>query len=58
MSFSLYVMIYYLFNGDDASAGKLQGSFGSLTAIATLCVIPLPLGLLVIMEKGKRFSLL
>ena len=41
MSFSLYVMIYYLFHGDDALAGTLNGWFGMLTSIATLCVIPL-----------------
>lgn len=41
MSFTLYVMIYYLFNGSDIDAGKLNGWFGMLTSIATLCVIPL-----------------
>ena len=56
MSFSLYVMIYYLFNGDDASAGKLQGSFGSLTAIATLCVIPLTAW--IARSHGKRKTFL
>ena len=55
MSFSLYVMIYYLFNGDDASAGKLQGSFGSLTAIATLCVIPLTAWIARYYGKRKTF---
>ena len=41
MSFSIYVMIYYLFNGSDSDAGKLLGWFGMLTSIATLGVIPL-----------------
>jgi len=41
MSFSLYIMIYYLFNGNDADAGKLLGWFGMLTSVATLAVIPL-----------------
>ena len=41
MSFSIYVMIYYLFNGNDGDAGKLLGWFGMLTSIATLGVIPL-----------------
>lgn len=41
MSFSIYVMIYYLFNGSDAEAGKLLGWFGMLTSIATLGVIQL-----------------
>ncbi len=40
-SFSLYVMIYYLFKGSDASAGKLLGWYGMLTSIATLGVIQL-----------------
>ncbi len=41
MSFSLFVMIYYLFGGDKEQAGDLNGWFGSLTSIATLGVIPL-----------------
>lgn len=41
MSFSLYVMIYYLFNGSDSAAGELLGWFGMLTAIATFGVIQL-----------------
>ncbi len=41
ISFSLYVMIFYLFNGDDAGAGQLLGWFGTLTAAATMVVIPL-----------------
>jgi glycoside/pentoside/hexuronide:cation symporter, GPH family len=41
MSFSIYVMIYYLFSGNNASAGKLMGWFGMLTSIATLGVIQL-----------------
>ncbi len=38
-SFSLYVMIYYLFNGDDSRAGELLGWFGTLTAASTIAVI-------------------
>ncbi len=41
VSFSIYVMIYYLFNGDNAAAGDLLGWFGTLTAAATMGVIPL-----------------
>jgi GPH family glycoside/pentoside/hexuronide:cation symporter len=40
-SFSIYVMIYYLFNGNNASAGKLMGWYGMLTSIFTLGVIQL-----------------
>ncbi|MDZ4181724.1 MAG: MFS transporter [Candidatus Cloacimonadaceae bacterium] len=38
-SFSLYVMIYYLFNGNNSGAGKLMGWYGMLTSIFTLFVI-------------------
>ncbi len=41
MSFSIYVMIYYLFSGDDSKGGQLLGWFGMLTSIFTLGVIPL-----------------
>ena len=41
ISFSLFIMIYYLFNGDDGQAGILNGWFGMITSIATLGVIPL-----------------
>ncbi|AQT69131.1 MFS transporter [Anaerohalosphaera lusitana] len=41
ISFSLYIMIFYLFNGDDGNAGKLNGWFGMLTSLCTLGVIPL-----------------
>ncbi len=41
MSFSLYVLIYYVFNGSDSQAGVLMGQFGSLTALSTVVVIPL-----------------
>ncbi|MBP7204933.1 MAG: MFS transporter, partial [Candidatus Cloacimonetes bacterium] len=40
-SFSLYVMIYYLFGGNNSSAGKMLGWYGMLTSIATLGVIQL-----------------
>jgi len=39
ISFSLYVMIYYVFNGDDSRAGELLGWFGTITAAATIGVI-------------------
>lgn len=40
-SFSLYVMIYYLFHGNNTGAGKLMGWYGMLTSIFTLGVIQL-----------------
>lgn len=52
ISFSLYVMIYYLYGGDGAAAGELQGWFGTLTAVSTIGVILLT-GLLA-RKLGKR----
>ena len=33
-------MIYYVFGGDNSRAGELLGWFGTVTAAATLLVIP------------------
>jgi len=55
MSFSIYVMIYYLFGGDDGDAGKLMGWFGMLTSIATLGVIPLTGWIATRIGKRKTF---
>jgi GPH family glycoside/pentoside/hexuronide:cation symporter len=55
MSFSIYVMIYYLFFGNDLAAGKLMGWFGMLTSIATLCVIPLTGWIATHLGKRKTF---
>jgi GPH family glycoside/pentoside/hexuronide:cation symporter len=55
MSFSIYVMIYYLFGGDDEAAGKLLGWFGMLTSIATLGVIPLTGWIATRVGKRKTF---
>ena len=52
ISFALYVMIYYLFGGDDSQAGALNGQWGTLTALCTILVIPLTA---VLSEKvGKK----
>ncbi len=40
-SFSIYVMIYYLYGGNKLLGGTLAGLFGTLTAIFTLGVIQL-----------------
>ena len=40
-SFSIYVMIYYVFGGDDSKAGALLGWFGTVTSLFTLAIIPL-----------------
>ena len=55
VSFSLYVAIYYLFNGNNSDAGKLMGWFGMLTAIFTLCVIPLTGWIATKIGKRKTF---
>lgn len=41
VSFSIYVIIYYVYGGNDGPASILFGKFGTYTAVATLGVIPL-----------------
>jgi GPH family glycoside/pentoside/hexuronide:cation symporter len=55
MSFSLYVMIYYLFSGDNSRAGELLGWFGTLTAAATLVAIPVTGWLATRIGKRRTF---
>ncbi len=55
VSFSLYVMIFYLFGGNDADAGALNGWWGSLTAICTIGVIPLTAFISEHLGKRKTF---
>lgn len=55
ISFALYVMIYYVFGGDDKAAGALNGTWGSLTAICTLGVIPLTAFISEKLGKRKTF---
>ncbi|MFO7896901.1 MAG: MFS transporter [Candidatus Cloacimonadales bacterium] len=57
MSFSIYVMIYYLFNGSDAAAGKLMGWFGMLTSIATLAVIQITGWMAIRIGKRRTFMI-
>jgi GPH family glycoside/pentoside/hexuronide:cation symporter len=54
-SFSIYVMIYFLFNGDDSQAGTLLGWFGTLTATAALGVIPVTGWIATRIGKRKTF---
>ena len=56
-SFSIYIMIYYLFGGDNGKAGILNGWFGMVTSIATLAVIPLT-GLIATRLGKKRTFLI
>lgn len=55
MSFALYVMIYYVFSGNDSLAGDLNGWFGSLTAVATIAVIPLTAAISERLGKRETF---
>ena len=57
MSFSIYVMIYYLFGGNDGDAGKLMGWYGMITSICTLGVIPLTGFIATKFGKRKTFML-
>jgi len=56
-SFSLYVMIYYVFHGDDSQAGTLMGWFGMITSMCTLAVIPLTAWISTKIGKRKTFLL-
>ncbi len=56
-SFSLYVMIYYVFGGDNAKAGILQGAFGTTTSICTLAIIPLAAWISTKIGKKKALTL-
>jgi GPH family glycoside/pentoside/hexuronide:cation symporter len=58
-SFSLYVMKYYVYAGaddPDKLAGNLQGSFGTLSSICTLCIIPLITWLSTRIGKRRAFT--
>jgi GPH family glycoside/pentoside/hexuronide:cation symporter len=57
VSFSLFVMIYYVFGGNHFQAGKLNFWFGGLTAVATLVVIPVTAWLATRLGKRRTFSL-
>jgi GPH family glycoside/pentoside/hexuronide:cation symporter len=54
-SFSLYVIIYYVFMGDDIKAGTLFGWFGTLTSLCTVGVIPLTAWVSTRIGKRKTF---
>jgi GPH family glycoside/pentoside/hexuronide:cation symporter len=55
-SFSIYVMIYYVFGGNDAKAGALLGWFGTVTSLFTLAIIPLATWIST--KVGKKNALL
>jgi GPH family glycoside/pentoside/hexuronide:cation symporter len=55
ISFSIYIMIYYVFSGNDSMGGKLLGWFGMLTSAATLLVIPLTAWIATRIGKRRTF---
>ena len=57
ISFSLYVMIYYLYGGDNAAAGELQGWFGTVTAASTFGVILITGWLATRLGKRRTFAI-
>lgn len=60
VSFSLYVMIYYVFAGSekpDALAGALNGNWGTITAVCTMAVIPLTAWFSERLGKKRTFML-
>ncbi len=60
ISFSLYIMIFYVFGGQenpDGLAGGLNGQWGSLVAICTMLVIPLTAVISGKLGKKKTFMI-
>jgi GPH family glycoside/pentoside/hexuronide:cation symporter len=56
-SFSIYVMIYYVYNGDDSLAGALLGRFGMLTSLCAIVVIPITGWLATVVGKRQAFMI-
>jgi GPH family glycoside/pentoside/hexuronide:cation symporter len=54
-TFTLYVMIYYVFGGNTDKGGNLLGWFGSLSSICTFCVIPLTTWISTRLGKKRTF---
>ncbi len=56
-SFSSYVIIYYVYSGDKDLGGKLMGWNGTVSALATFCVIPLVSRVATTAGKRRAFFL-
>jgi len=56
ISFSLYVMIFYLFGGDNKAAGGLQGWFGTASVLGTIILV-IPLATWISSKLGKKKTL-
>jgi GPH family glycoside/pentoside/hexuronide:cation symporter len=58
VSFTPYVLIYYLYGGNDQQAGKLLGWFGTVTSLGTFCIIPLAAWISKKIGKQKAFLIM
>ena len=57
-SFSFFIVVYYLFNGDTGAAGVWPALFGSVGALATtFLVIPIVTKMAKIIGKKKAFMI-
>jgi len=56
-AFSSYVIIYYIFGGDRDAGATYMGWFGTVSSIATFCVIPLITWVSTKIGKRKAFML-
>ncbi len=57
ISFSIYVMVFYLFAGDNTAAGTLQGWFGTVSVLGTMILV-IPLLTWISTKLGKKRTLL
>lgn len=55
-SFSIYIMVFYVFRGDNQAAGTLQGWFGTVTTLGTMILV-IPLLTWVSTKLGKKKTL-
>ena len=54
-SFTLYVIVYYVFGGDWAKGGTLLGWFGTSSSVCTFCAIALTTWISTKLGKRKTF---
>lgn len=57
ISFSIYVMVFYVFGGDRGAAGSLQGWFGTVSVLGTMIVV-IPLLTWISSKLGKKETLM
>jgi len=54
-SFTLYVIVYYVFGGDWSKGGTLLGWFGTFSSVCTFCAISLTIWISTKIGKRKTF---